>query len=177
MNERAIKVSNVSKSFESGKIAVLKHVSLSVSRGEMVSLWGASGSGKTTLLNLMGGLDVPDSGRLDVCGLDPAKESDRLKLRREVVGFVFQLHNLIPYLTVKENILIPAVAQGLSRAKAEAQLEEILELLNMSHRVNHRMQDLSGGERQRTAIGRALINRPKVLLADEPTGALDETTG
>lgn len=177
MSECAIRVSNVSKSFEAGNIAVLKHVSLSIARGEIVSLWGASGSGKTTLLNLIGGLDIPDSGQLNVSGLNPARESDRLQLRREIVGFVFQLHNLIPYLTVKENILIPAVALGLPRAKAEAQLKEILDMLNMSHRMNHRMQDLSGGERQRTAIGRALINRPKVLLADEPTGALDETTG
>jgi lipoprotein-releasing system ATP-binding protein len=177
MNECAIKVSNVSKSFEGGKIPVLKNVNLDILRGEIVSLWGASGSGKTTLLNLIGGLDVPDYGHLDVSGLNPAREKDCLKLRREVVGFVFQLHNLIPYLTVKENILIPAVALGLPHAKAEVQLEEILNMLDMSHRVNHRMQDLSGGERQRTAIGRALINRPKVLLADEPTGALDETTG
>ena len=177
MSERVIKVANVSKSFEGGRIIVLKHVSLNILRGEIVSLWGASGSGKTTLLNLIGGLDIPNSGHLDVSGLNPARESDRLKLRREVVGFVFQLHNLIPYLTVRENILIPAVALGLPRSKAEAQLVEILDMLDMSHRVNHRMQDLSGGERQRTAIGRALINRPKVLLADEPTGALDEATG
>jgi ABC-type lipoprotein export system ATPase subunit len=94
-----------------------------------------------------------------------------------VVGFVFQLHNLIPYLTVRENILIPTLAVGLAKDVAEARLVRLLELLGMSHRRDHRMQDLSGGERQRTAIGRALIHEPKVLLADEPTGALDEKTG
>jgi ABC-type lipoprotein export system ATPase subunit len=177
MSKHAIEVCDVSKSFDHGKIPVLKHADLRIRHGERVSLWGASGSGKTTLLNLIGGLDVPDRGRLDTFGLNPAKESDRLQLRREVVGFVFQLHNLIPYLTVKENILIPAVALGLPKADAEKHLKEILEMLEMSHRIDHRMQDLSGGERQRTSIGRALINRPKVLLADEPTGALDEATG
>lgn len=177
MSEHAIEVCDVSKSFDSGKIPVLKNVNLRISHGERVALWGASGSGKTTLLNLIGGLDLPDRGRLDTFGLNPASEAHRLQLRREVVGFVFQLHNLIPYLSVRENMLIPAVALGVPHAQAEAHLKEILDLLQMSHRIDHRMQDLSGGERQRTAIGRALINRPKVLLADEPTGALDEATG
>lgn len=177
MSENAITVKGVSKSFDDGKISVLHDVNLTIRHGECVALWGASGSGKTTLLNMMGGLDVPNCGSLNTFGLNPTLESDRLKLRREVVGFVFQLHNLIPYLTVKENILIPAVASGMPKAEAESRLKELLELLGMSHRTNHRMQDLSGGERQRTSIGRALIHRPKVLLADEPTGALDEKTG
>ncbi len=177
MSKNAIEVNAVSKSFDSGKIPVLRHVSLKIRHGQRVALWGASGSGKTTLLNLMGGLDLPDTGQLDTFGLNPASEAHRLRLRREVVGFVFQLHNLIPYLTVRENMLIPAVALGVPKAAAEARLLELLELLQMTHRINHRMQDLSGGERQRTAIGRALINHPKVLLADEPTGALDEATG
>lgn len=177
MSEHAIEVNAVSKSFDDGKIPVLRHVSLKIGHGERVALWGASGSGKTTLLNLIGGLDIPNTGQLNTFGLNPASELDRLRLRREVVGFVFQLHNLIPYLTVRENILIPAVALGVSKDAAEERLLELLELLNMSHRIDHRMQDLSGGERQRTAIGRALINHPKVLLADEPTGALDEATG
>lgn len=177
MSKHTITVEAVSKSFDHGRIPVLKDVNVKIKHGERVALWGASGSGKTTLLNLMGGLDLPDCGRLDTYGLNPALEADRLQLRREVVGFVFQLHNLIPYLTVRENILIPAVALGVPHAEAEAHLKETLELLQLSHRINHRMQDLSGGERQRTAIGRALINRPKVLLADEPTGALDEATG
>ncbi len=177
MSEHAIEVSEVSKTFDEGRIPVLRDVSLKIRHGERVALWGASGSGKTTLLNLMGGLDVPDRGRLDTFGLNPVLEAHRLRLRRAVVGFVFQLHNLIPYLTVRENILIPAVALGVPKVVADAHLKEILELLHLEHRINHRMQDLSGGERQRTAIGRALINHPKVLLADEPTGALDEATG
>ncbi len=173
----AIEVSGVSKSFDNGRIRVLHGADLSIRQGETVALWGASGSGKTTLLNLIGGLDVPDYGTLRTCGLDPANERHRLQLRREMVGFVFQLHNLIPYLTVRENMLIPAVASGMPEAEAGERLDELLELLQMTHRRNHRMQDLSGGERQRTSIGRALIHRPKVLLADEPTGALDEATG
>jgi len=177
MSKQSIEVKSVCKSFDRGTIPVLRDVSLKIQQGERVALWGASGSGKTTLLNLMGGLDVPDQGTLDTFGLNPALESQRLQLRREVVGFVFQLHNLIPYLTVRENILIPTVALGVSHADAEQRMHEILERLHMAHRINQRMQDLSGGERQRTAIGRALINRPKVLLADEPTGALDEATG
>lgn len=172
-----IHVEGVSKAFEGGKIKVLHDASLRVLPGQTAALWGASGSGKTTLLNMIGGLDSPDSGRLRTFGLNPASERQRKELRRHVVGFVFQLHHLIPYLTVRENILIPAVARGVAPREAEARLDELLEELGMAHRRDHRMQDLSGGERQRTAIGRALFNRPKVLLADEPTGALDESTG
>lgn len=177
MNEFSILVEGVAKSFDKGRVPVLREANLRIRAGQRVALWGASGSGKTTLLNLIGGLDLPDSGRLSTFGMDPAIEANRLALRREVVGFVFQLHNLIPYLTVRENILIPTLATGVSRAEAEARLKRLLDLLGMAHRAHHRMQDLSGGERQRTAIGRALIHQPKVLLADEPTGALDETTG
>lgn len=177
MSEHAIIVRDVCKAFDQGRIPVLRNVSLQIKHGQRVALWGSSGSGKTSLLNLIGGLDVPDAGQLNTFGLNPAKEADRLELRRSVVGFVFQLHNLIPYLTVRENVLIPAVALGVPKLQAEAKLREILERLQMEHRMHHRMQDLSGGERQRTAIARALINGPKVLLADEPTGALDEATG
>lgn len=172
-----MEVRSLCKSFDNGRVRVLDNVSLNLYQGETVALWGASGSGKTTLLNMIGGLDVPDSGTLRTGGLDPSREAHRLQLRREKVGFVFQLHNLIPYLTVRENMLIPAVASGLPPVEAESRLDELLDLLQMGHRRDHRMQDLSGGERQRTAIGRALIHRPTVLLADEPTGALDEVTG
>ncbi len=176
-HREGIVVESVTKAFEGGKIRVLHGASLRIGPGQTAALWGASGSGKTTLLNMVGGLDTPDSGRLSTFGLNPALERDRKELRRNLVGCVFQLHHLIPYLTVRENILIPAVARGLSPRKAEDRVNELLETLHMTHRRNHRMQDLSGGERQRTAIGRALFNRPKVLLADEPTGALDEETG
>lgn len=177
MSNTVIRVEGLAKSFDGGKVPVLRNANLTIGSGERVALWGASGSGKTTLLNLMGGLDIPNEGKLSTCGLNPALESDRLRLRREIVGFVFQLHNLIPYLTVRENVLIPSLAIGLPMDVAERRLTRLLDLLGMSHRRDHRMQDLSGGERQRTAIGRALIHEPKVLLADEPTGALDEQTG
>jgi ABC-type lipoprotein export system ATPase subunit len=175
--QTSIVVDAVSKHFENGKIRVLESASLRICAGETAALWGASGSGKTTLLNMIGGLDVPDSGYIRTFGKNPSLEAERTQLRREVVGFVFQLHHLIPYLTVRENLLIPAVASGTPGHTAEARLTELLESLGLAHRRNQRMQDLSGGERQRVAIGRALFNRPRVLLADEPTGALDESTG
>ncbi len=170
-------VLNVVKSYDRGRIRVLRGVDLTVRAGEVVALWGASGSGKSTLLHLLGGLDVPDRGELRVCGLDPAREFDRLTLRRRHTGFVFQLHNLIPDLTVRENIAVPALACGLGRATTRARVEELAASVGLSHRLTHRIQDLSGGERQRTAICRALLNRPQLLLADEPTGSLDEETG
>ncbi|MBL9203775.1 MAG: ABC transporter ATP-binding protein, partial [Opitutaceae bacterium] len=145
--------------------------------GEVVALWGSSGSGKSTLLHLLGGLDVPDRGELQVCGLDPRSEDDRLKLRRHHLGFVFQLHNLIPDLTVEENVRVPALAIGRPAKETRARIHELAGQVGISHRLNHRIQDLSGGERQRTAICRALVNAPRLLLADEPTGSLDEKTG
>ena len=168
---------DVTKTYDRGRITVLQGVSLEVRAGEVVALWGASGSGKSTLLHLLGGLDAPDSGTLSVCGLDPCREASRNKLRRESVGFVFQLHNLIPDLTVEENIRVPALAAGTGKAETAARVRVLVEQVGLSHRIGHRVQDLSGGERQRTAICRALMNAPRLLLADEPTGALDEQTG
>lgn len=172
-----VRVRNAWKSFDKGRIAVLKGVDLDVRRGEMLALWGVSGSGKSTLLHLVGGLDIPDRGEVTVSGIDTATEPARLAIRRFQVGFVFQLHNLIPDLTASENILAPSIASGLSRDVARQRLATLLEASGLSHRRDHRIQDMSGGERQRTAICRALINKPAVLLADEPTGALDEQTG
>lgn len=168
---------DVVKSYDGGRITVLQGVSLEVCAGEIVALWGASGSGKSTLLHLLGGLDLPDRGDLHVCGLDPRVEHDRLELRRRHLGFVFQLHNLIPDLTVAENLRVPALAIGRPAADTEARIDTLAGQVGISHRLDHRIQDLSGGERQRTAICRALINAPRLLLADEPTGSLDETTG
>lgn len=167
----------VVKSYDRGRIPVLHDVSLTVRVGELVALWGASGSGKSTLLHLLGGLDVPDRGELTVCGLDPLTEENRLALRRRELGFVFQLHNLIPDLTVEENIRVPALAVGRPRRETAARVRELAAMVGIAHRLGHRIQDLSGGERQRTAICRALVNSPRLLLADEPTGSLDETTG
>lgn len=168
---------DVSKSYDEGRIVVLRDVSLSVRRGELVALWGASGSGKSTLLHLLGGLDVPDRGELTVCGLDPRQEANRLELRRHRLGFIFQLHNLIPDLTVEENLRIPAFAVGRGSRETAERIRELTAQVEIGHRLGHRIQDLSGGERQRTAICRALMNAPQLLLADEPTGSLDETTG
>lgn len=165
------------KSYDRGRIPVLREITLAIRAGDLVALWGASGSGKSTLLHLLGGLDAPDHGELRVCGLDPRHEANRVTLRRHHLGFVFQLHNLIPDLTVEENLRVPALATGAPRAATTARIRELTELVGIAHRLAHRIQDLSGGERQRTAICRALINRPALLLADEPTGSLDETTG
>lgn len=165
------------KSYDRGRIVVLKGVSVSVRRGEVVALWGASGSGKSTLLHLIGGLDLPDRGRIACDGLNPALESHRLTLRRRILGFVFQLHNLIPDLTVEENCMIPGVAVGADRTEVRERIRELTTRVGLEHRLEHRVQDLSGGERQRTALCRALVHRPRILLADEPTGSLDEKTG
>jgi ABC-type lipoprotein export system ATPase subunit len=143
----------------------------------MVALWGASGSGKSTLLHLLGGLDLPDSGTLSICGLDPQPEVNRLELRRRHLGFVFQLHNLIPDLSVEENIRVPALAVGRPAKETAARVRELAASVGLTDRLFHRIQDLSGGERQRTALCRALMNSPRLLLADEPTGSLDEHTG
>ena len=177
MSESLISVRDLRKSYDNGRVPVLAGVSLEIRAGEMVALWGASGSGKSTLLYLMGGLDVPDSGELTVCGRDPRLESDRLELRRHHVGFVFQLHNLIADLTVEENLRVPALADNRPAAETAARVRELAEAVGIAHRLDHRIQDISGGERQRAAICRALMNHPRLLLADEPTGSLDEATG
>lgn len=175
--EIVIAARDVWKSYDGGRVEVLRGASITVRAGELVALWGASGSGKSTLLHLLGGLDVPERGELSVCGLDPRDEAARLTLRRERLGFVFQLHNLIPDLTVEENIRLPALALGRGKAEMAARVRVLTERVGLAHRLGHRVQDLSGGERQRAAICRALMNSPRVLLADEPTGSLDEQTG
>jgi ABC-type lipoprotein export system ATPase subunit len=172
-----VRATHLAKSYDGGRLPVLHEVSLQVRPGEIVALWGASGSGKSTLLHLLGGLDVPDRGELSVCGLDPRDEAARIELRRRHLGFVFQLHNLIPDLTMEENIAVPALATGVSSAQRTQRIRLLAEQLGLAHRLGHRIQDLSGGERQRTAICRALMNSPRLLLADEPTGSLDEETG
>lgn len=177
MSAPLVSAQDLRKAYDRGRVPVLDGVSLEVRPGEMVALWGASGSGKSTLLHLLGGLDVPDAGEIAVCGLDPRREADREELRRHRVGFVFQLHNLIADLTVAENVRIPALAANLPAAATAARVRQLAEAVGLAHRLDHRIQDISGGERQRAAICRALMNSPRLLLADEPTGALDETTG
>ncbi len=172
----AVQVTGVWKSFDSGRVPVLEGADVTVAPGEMVALWGPSGSGKSTLLHLVGGLDRPARGEIRVLGRPVHGEPDRVRLRRHHLGFVFQLHNLIPDLTVAENCAVPALAAGRATAETRARIDELTEAVGIAHRRSHRVQDLSGGERQRVAICRALMNRPEVLLADEPTGSLDEDT-
>ena len=167
---------DVWKSYDEGTISVLKGVNFEVEEGQTVALCGPSGCGKSTLLHLFGGLDEPDQGRIWVNNVEVNRHRNLLQLLRHEVGFVFQLHNLIPDLTLAENCLIPAVAAGTDHRAAQQRLRQLTDRTGLSDRLGHRIQKLSGGERQRTALCRALMNRPKILLADEPTGSLDEQT-
>jgi ABC-type lipoprotein export system ATPase subunit len=170
----AVRIQNVWKRYDCGAIAVLNGVDLQISTGQIVALCGPSGCGKSTLLHLVGGLDRPNEGTIEVNGSNLSKRRDMVHFLRHEVGFIFQLHNLIPDLTMEENCLLPAFAAGINRYIARNRLYELAEQTGMQHRLHHRIQRLSGGERQRTAICRALMNRPAILLADEPTGSLDE---
>ena len=175
-NRIVLRAEDVWKSYDAGSISVLKGVDFEAVEGRTVALCGPSGCGKSTLLHLLGGLDEADRGRVCVNGMEVNRHSRLLRLLRHEVGFVFQLHNLIPDLTLEENFLIPTVAAGVDRQTARARLLQLTERTGLSHRLGHRIQKLSGGERQRTALCRALMNRPRILLADEPTGSLDEHT-
>jgi ABC-type lipoprotein export system ATPase subunit len=171
-----LRAEDVWKSYDEGTIAVLKGVSFEAVQGQTIALCGPSGCGKSTLLHLFGGLDTPDRGKVSVNNIEINRQRNLLRLLRHEVGFVFQLHNLIPDLTLEENCLIPTVAAGVDRRTAQARLHQLTERTGLSHRLGHRIQKLSGGERQRTALCRALMNKPKILLADEPTGSLDENS-
>ncbi|MEO6902560.1 MAG: ABC transporter ATP-binding protein [Bacteroidia bacterium] len=171
-----IKVDLVYKSY--GKLDVLKGVSLHINTGEIVSIVGASGAGKTTLLHIIGTLDVADKGNLEINETKIATLNDKklAEFRNKNIGFVFQFHHLLPEFTALENICIPAFIAGISKIKAEKKAMELLSLLGLSERMNHKPSELSGGEQQRVAVARALINNPAVILADEPSGNLDSTT-
>jgi lipoprotein-releasing system ATP-binding protein len=171
-----LRAEGVWKSYDDGAIVVLKGVDFIGFEAETVALCGPSGCGKSTLLHLLGGLDEPDRGRISVNDKELGRHNDPLNLLRHEVGFVFQLHNLIPDLTLAENCLIPTVAAGMQRRLAMERLQELADRTGLSHRLDSKIQKLSGGERQRTALCRALMNRPRILLADEPTGSLDEST-
>jgi putative ABC transport system ATP-binding protein len=171
-----IEVAHVAKSFEGGRIRALDDVSFSVADGELVALTGPSGCGKSTLLNLIGALDRPDEGEIRVGGHDLARLADSSRYRAETVGFVFQFHNLISTLSALENVQVPMLGRT-ARAERERRARELLDEVGLAARVRNRPPTLSGGERQRVAIARALANGPSVLLADEPTGALDSETG
>jgi ABC-type lipoprotein export system ATPase subunit len=165
-------IEDVWRSFDRRTYA-LRGVSLDVVPGEFAALTGPSGSGKSTLLQLIGSLDRPDRGRILVDGVSVGDLRRPADFRRRVVGFVFQLHHLLPTLTAQANVELPLMAVGVGRAERAARARELLREVGMEHRSDHVPSELSGGERQRVAVARALVNRPRLLLADEPTGALD----
>lgn len=169
-----IVIDDVWKSFDDGKIAVLKGVSLEVKSGELLALCGTSGCGKSTLLSLIAGLEDCDRGEVRIDGRVWQSEREKVALLRREVGFVFQLHHLMPDLTLEENCLVPVIAVGGSMATAKVRMRELAEMTGVAHRLDRSVRELSGGERQRGALVRALMNDPRILLADEPTGALDE---
>ena len=168
-----IRVENIVKRF--GSLEVLHGVTMSVERGEIVSIVGASGAGKTTLLQIIGTLMDADAGSVTIDGVSPKGLSDAKlsEFRNKHIGFVFQFHHLLPEFTAIENVMMPALIGGMDRGEATARATELLELVGLSERANHKPVELSGGEQQRVAIARALICRPSVALADEPTGNLD----
>jgi putative ABC transport system ATP-binding protein len=174
-----IRVSDVSKRYDNGGPFAVQDVSLEVAAGEAVAIMGPSGSGKSTLLNLIAGLDRPTSGTVTVAGqrIDSLSETGLARFRRQRVGMIFQFFNLLEDLTVADNVLLPAQLAGLSRSGARRRTDELLERLRISEHRQAYPARLSGGERQRVAIARALVNSPELLLADEPTGALDTATG
>ena len=168
-----IRIENLTKKF--GELEVLKGVSLTVNKGEVISIVGPSGAGKTTLLQLIGTLDKPTSGKILFNGEDTGRMSSNklATFRNRHIGFVFQFHQLLPEFTALENIIIPALIAGRKRKEAEADAMELLGLMNLTERAGHKPSEMSGGENQRVAVARALINHPDVILADEPSGSLD----
>jgi putative ABC transport system ATP-binding protein len=170
----------VSKQFDGKrKVTALERVDLSIDRGEMVSIVGPSGSGKSTLLNLIGGLDRPSDGEIEIDGATLAQlnDDDLTRVRRDKIGFIFQFFNLLPTLSCLENVSLPLHLRGWPRKKIEERAKELLGLVQLAARMDHLPDELSGGERQRVAIARALSIYPPILLADEPTGNLDTSTG
>ena len=171
-----LSANHINKSY--GTLEVLKNLSMEVLQSEIVAIVGKSGSGKSTLLHILGTLDTPDSGEVHIDGSQiigmSAKEIS--KVRNEKIGFIFQFHHLLNEFTAVENVIIPALVQGLKRSNAIEKAEELLSYLGLSGRLNHKPSQLSGGEQQRVAVARALINDPKIIFADEPTGNLDDST-
>ena len=175
--ENIISINNLSKSFgnKNNVVQVLKNINLDIKKGEFVSLMGKSGSGKSTLLYLIGGLDSPTDGVVKINGLDINKLNDKKKskIRREDIGFVFQFYNLIPNLTVEDNIMMPVVMASKKRKDYQQRLDEILKTIGLDDKRKSLPSELSGGQQQRVAIARAIIMNPSIILADEPTGNLD----
>lgn len=176
----AIEIKDLNKTYQLGEVPVevLKKINVTIEQGEFSTIMGPSGSGKSTLLYLMGGLDKPTSGEILLNGtaLSTLSDQEQSIMRRRQVGFVFQFYNLIPNLTVEDNILLPVLLDGKKVKQFRSQLDEIMETVELTDRRKHTPRELSGGQQQRVAIARALINDPEIILADEPTGNLDSKT-
>ncbi len=175
--EPLISLFDVVKEYDKGTVKALNGVNLDIFEGEFVSIIGPSGSGKSTLLNMFGALDKPTRGKIYIDGIDLVKEKDLSEFRQEKIGFVFQLHNLIPNLSVFDNVQIPLLPTGMSNKEMKEKASEIIRAVGLEDKKKQRPNKLSGGQRQRVAIARALVNNPSIILADEPTGSLDSKTG
>ncbi|MGE3919620.1 MAG: lipoprotein-releasing ABC transporter ATP-binding protein LolD [Gammaproteobacteria bacterium] len=179
-DQTVLSAKQLTKTYHEGKlsVSVLCGIDLNIAKGEQVAILGASGAGKSTLLHLLGGLDKPTSGEVMVKGqnIHHLSEKARCKLRNHTLGFVYQFHHLLPEFNVLENVCMPLLIRNMKPKMAEKQASEILNNVGLSQRLNHKLSELSGGERQRTAIARALVTHPQCVMADEPTGNLDDRT-
>lgn len=171
-----IEIKNLKKSYEDGHIKALNGIDLTIEEGEFVSIIGPSGSGKSTLLNMLGALDLPDSGSINVAGYDLLSNTKLNEFRGDKLGFIFQLHNLIPNISVVENVEIPMFTKDWSSKQMRERALNLLDIVGLKDKAKQMPNKLSGGERQRVAIARALANEPSIILADEPTGSLDSKT-
>lgn len=180
MSNPVVRLTGLTRSFEQGgeRIDVLRGIDLTIMPGEIVALLGPSGTGKSTLLQAVGLLEGGFGGRIEIAGVDATQlaASERTSLRRSHLGFVYQFHHLLPDFNAEENVVLPQLIAGAAREQASARSRELLTALGLEHRLTHRPSQLSGGEQQRVAVARALANRPQLVLADEPTGNLDEVT-
>ncbi|MEP5253990.1 ABC transporter ATP-binding protein [Winogradskyella rapida] len=181
MSDNVIEIRNIIRDFKLGQeiVHVLKGIDLDIKRGEYVAIMGPSGSGKSTLMNLLGCLDTPTAGSYNLNGKDVSQMSDDdlADIRNTEIGFVFQTFNLLPRTTALDNVALPMVYAGISKKAREERASEVLNDVGLADRMDHKPNQLSGGQRQRVAVGRALVNKPSIILADEPTGNLDSKTG